>query len=86
MRYFAIFDEKAQLFGQLFPAPTHGAAERSLRESMTNPESPHGRYPEDFSLYHVLDFDEHEGKIIESFEPPRLVVRASALITPSSEG
>lgn len=79
--YFAIFDDKSQSFGPLFPAPTPGAAERSLRESMANPDSPHGRYPEDFALYRILDLDEFQGTVLETYEPPQLVVRASNLVT-----
>lgn len=77
--YFAIYDEKAQIFGQVFPAPTPGAAERSLKESMSNPDSPHGKYPEDFALYRVFDFDDNQGIVVETYEPPQLVVRASAI-------
>lgn len=77
--YFSIYDEKAQEFGPCFPSQTPGAAERSLRDSMRNPDSPHGRYPEDYALYRVFDFDASQGVISETYEPPQLVVRASAL-------
>lgn len=79
--YFAIFDEKAESFGPLFPATTLGAAERSFRESISNPDSPHGKYPEDFALYRILDLDDSQGIVVETYEPPQLVVRASSLVS-----
>lgn len=80
--YFAIYDKKANTFGQLFPSHTHGTAERSFKESINNPDSPHGRYPDDFALYHILDLDDDIGQVIETFEPPQLVVQAIQLTSP----
>lgn len=78
--YFAIYDKKANSFGQLFPSNTHGTAERSFKDALDNPESPYGKYPDDFALYHIMDIDDESGYIIESFEPPRLVVQATQLL------
>lgn len=81
MKYFSIYDEKAEAYGQLFPAFTHGAAERALKESMGNSDSPHAKFPEDFALYFLLEMDENTGKILSISEPPQLVVRANQLIS-----
>lgn len=81
--YFAIFDDKTQSFGPMFPAVTPGAAERSFRESMANPDSPHGKYPEDFALYRILDLDDAQGVVDKTYEPPQLVVRATQLVSKS---
>lgn len=78
--YFAIYDKKSNTFGQLFPSATLGTAERSFNELLKNPDSVQSKYPDDFALYHVLDFDEDVGQVIETFEPPQLVVQASQLI------
>lgn len=82
--YFSVFDMKANLFGSVFASPTPGAAERALRESINNPDSPHAKFPEDYSLYQVFDFDDNQGIIVETYEPPRLICHASALITSRS--
>lgn len=79
--YFAVFDKKAQQFGQAFPSMSLGTAERSMKDSVSNPESPHAKYPDDFALFRVFDFDDESGLIVETYEPPQLVCEASALIS-----
>lgn len=81
IRYFSIYDKKALQFGPLFPAPTPGAAERSLRDAMQNPDAPYGKYPDDFALYEVLLFDDEQGIIDSTNEPALLVVQASSLVS-----
>lgn len=79
INYFSIYDKKAELFGQAFPSHTPGSAERSLKESMANPDSPHGKFPDDFALYQLFVLDDSSGIITQKFEPPRLIVEASSL-------
>lgn len=78
--YFAIFDVKANSFGQMFPSQTLGTAERAFSESVKNPDSPHAKHPDDFYLYHILDLDDDTGTVLATYEPPNLVVRATQLI------
>lgn len=82
IKYFAIFDSKAQMFGGVFPSHTLGSAERSLKESVSNPDSTHAKYPDDFSLYLLFELDDETGIISKTYEPPQLVVQASALVSP----
>lgn len=79
--YFAVYDKKANLFTAPFPSHTPGSAERSLKESINNPESVHHKYPDDFALYLVFDFDDESGLVVETYEPPRLIVEASSLVS-----
>lgn len=58
LNYYAIFDSKTKLYGQLFPAHTHGAAERSFNELINNSETQQSKYSEDFSLYFITEFDD----------------------------
>lgn len=81
MRYFSIYDKKARLFGQLFPSHTPGSAERALRESMGNSDSPHAKFPDDYALYEVLTLDDETGQLVETHHPPLLIVEASSLIS-----
>ena len=78
--YFAVYDSKTASFGQLFPAATRGSAERSFQESLKDPSSIAGKYPDDFALYAVLEFDDESGTVVTKFEPPQLVVQASSLV------
>ncbi|WNK14489.1 MAG: nonstructural protein [Microvirus sp.] len=83
IKYFAIYDEKAQLFGQLFPSHTMGSAQRSFQELINNPDTPQAKFPADFTLYSIFDFDDTTGQIIESYVPPVHVCRATDLISQS---
>lgn len=78
--YFAIYDKKSVSFGQVFPSNTPGSAERSFLDSIKNPDSVHGKYPDDFALYHIFDFDDDVGHVVTVHEPPLLIVQASQLV------
>lgn len=78
--YFAVYDKKSASYGQLFPSATRGSAERSFQESIKSSESMHGKYPDDFALYAVFEFDDESGAITNKFDPPQLVVEASSLV------
>lgn len=78
--YFSVWDKKTSTYGQLFPAATVGAAERSFHESLKNPEAIAAKYPDDFALYSVLVLDDESGTVVETYAPPRLVVEASSLV------
>jgi len=87
--YFAVFDKKAKLFGQAFPSVTRGTAERSFTESLKNPESQHGKYPDDFALYRLFDLDDQTGVVLNDIDDinetssppvPILIVEASTLV------
>lgn len=81
VKYFAVYDKKSNSYGQMFPSLSMGTAERSFHDSIKNPDSQHGKYPDDFALYYVLDFDDELGTVIKTNEPPQLVIEASALIS-----
>lgn len=81
VKYFSVYDKKTQTFGQLFPAATIGAAERSFSESINNqPDSMAAKYPDDFALYLHCEFDDESGSIVERHDPPQLVVDAFILV------
>lgn len=80
VQYYSVYDKKAQVYGQLFPSPTVGSAERMFSETVNgNSESLVSKYPDDFALYQHFEFDDSVGIVIERYEPPRLVVEAAAL-------
>jgi len=61
---YAVRDLKAASF--IFPHfdITHGQAIRGFGDSVRNPKSPFGLHPEDYSLYHIGEFDEEQGILI----------------------
>lgn len=61
----------------MFPAQTHGSAERSFQDSVNNPESQHHKYPEDFCLYHITEFDDETAEF--KLSAPLQLVEATQL-------
>lgn len=80
IKLFSIYDKKAVAFGQLFPSNTSGSAERSFHEALKNPDTPYAKYPEDYVLYQIAEFDDESGYIVKTFEPPLHVVDGVALL------
>lgn len=57
IEYFCVFDAAADRYIDPFAAPTMEVALRGFREACENPEHHFGKYPEDYSLWHVAHFD-----------------------------
>lgn len=77
--YFSVWDKKARAFGQLFPSNTKGSAERSFADNVNSSDSTANKYPEDFTLFQICDFDDDSGSIANCYEPPLLICEATAL-------
>lgn len=75
---FSIFDTKAAVFGTPFFMPREGMAIRALQDLVNDGQSMVNKHPEDFSLYHIGDFED-ETASFDSVKPRNLVT-ASALI------
>ncbi|WNK13667.1 MAG: nonstructural protein [Microvirus sp.] len=81
--YYSVYDKKSLVFGQVFPAPTPGAAERMIEQTVNTPgDNLICKYPEDFALYYCFTFDDSVGELCSSEDEivPRLVVEAVALV------
>lgn len=77
--YFAVFDHQTRSYGQIFPSQTEGSAVRSFQMSVNDSQSMPSKYPEDFALFQVGEFEDETGSF-NSFEPPKLVCNATALL------
>lgn len=67
LEIYAIMDTKAGAFMNPFYPRSLGEAVRSFSNEANNPESPLGKYPEDFNLFHLGKFNQVTGEI--SLEP-----------------
>lgn len=76
LNIFSIYDEKAQAYNTPFFQSHVGQAIRGFQDLCKDSQSTLFGHPEDFSLYHVGEFDDNDAKII-SFPEPRLVSRAT---------
>lgn len=85
LKLFSVFDRKAAAYWQPFCAATPGMAERFIMDQLSEPKSPMAKYPEDFSLVHVGDWDDSAGKCV-GFQEPKVVCQVAALVRPSGNG
>lgn len=60
---FSIYDAKAESFLRPFCLPSIAHARRELAEVMQQPTGPFVDYPEDFTLFHVGEFDDETGEV-----------------------
>lgn len=58
---FAVYDSKASCFGVPFFMATTGLAVRAFSELVNDPKSTVSRYPTDFVLFQVGEFDDQKG-------------------------
>lgn len=77
-KIYAIRDSKGEYFNNPFFNNTHGEAERNFDKLVNDKQSNINQYPEDYSVYHLGDFDESKGTII-ALKEPQLIVNATQL-------
>lgn len=77
----AVFDAKAQAFTTPFFHSTPESAQREFQEAVNDPKTDFNRWPEDYTLMHVGDYD-HETGVITPVDPPLGVAAAATLIRP----
>lgn len=75
---FSVFDSKAAVFGVPFFMPREAAAIRAFSDLSNDKSTSVGMHPEDYTLYHVGDYDD-ETAHVETFKP-RALVTASAVV------
>lgn len=76
-KIFSIRDSKAGIFHQPFFKNSHGEAERDFN-ALVNTDNPNGminKYPEDFDLYYLGEYDDVLGTF-KSLDTPQHIVKA----------
>lgn len=76
LNIFSIFDEKAEAYSTPFFQSHVGQALRSFSDLALDDKASISRHPQDYSLYHIGEFDPCSSHII-SYPEPRLLARAS---------
>lgn len=91
MKLFAVRDVKADAFGSPMSISTKGLAIRSFRDACAAPASELARFPEDYMLYELGEYEPNSGKIIPHAIPEfvaaatEMVVKISSPVVPSNE-
>lgn len=71
----SVRDSKTETFNQPFFARTIGEAERSFSELTKDPKSFVSKYPEDYDLYKVGEYDDQTG-LLTALDTPQHVSKA----------
>lgn len=74
-RIYSIRDQKSEIFNLPFHKKTHGEAERDFRSLVNDKNSMVHKYPEDFDLYYIGDYDDNTGRITP-LDTPQHVIKA----------
>lgn len=63
LKVFSIHDSKAEAFMAPFTATTNGMAIRMVMNLLSDPNSQASKYPGDFSLFMLGEFDDNTGRL-----------------------
>lgn len=77
-KIFTIRDQKLNAFNNPFTAPTADAVVRQLASDIREKNGDLGKYPEDFDLYELGEFDPESGTIA-TFQAPKHLTSMLAL-------
>lgn len=61
LKMFAVFDVKAAAYLAPFFLPTVGQAVRAFADASNDPSTMFAKHPEDYTLFHVGEFDDSSG-------------------------
>lgn len=64
VKYYAVYDKKAEAFMQPFACRTDGEAMRTFMDAVQDEKSPFHKYPGDFDLYVVADWNDSIGSFV----------------------
>lgn len=62
-RIFTVYDAKAEFYSKPFFARSTGEALRQFQEAANDEQNSIGRYPEDYAIFEIGEFDELTGAI-----------------------
>lgn len=71
---YSVFDRKAAVFARPFTAPNDAMAMRSFLAAKQDPTTEIHKFPEDFSIHRLGDFDDDTGHI--QSQPPVALTEA----------
>ena len=63
LKAFSIRDQKAEIYNTPYFQKTMGEAERSFAQGVNDPKTMLHKYPEDFDLYYLGEYDDQLGTV-----------------------
>ncbi|QCQ85112.1 nonstructural protein [Blackfly microvirus SF02] len=79
VKIFSVWDSKSKTFSQPFYAMTVGVATRNFTDLVNDPQTQVNKYPDDFTLFELGEFEDSTGKI-SSENGPQSVINAMAVL------
>lgn len=79
LQMYTVKDKKADAYLQPFTTQTKGLAIRMIQGTLEQQDNNLSKYPEDFSLWKIGEFDENSG-IIQGLQEPELVSQLTDLV------
>lgn len=78
LKAYSIRDQKGEVFNNPFFQKTHGEAERSFKQAVNDDQTTISKYPEDFDLYYLGEYNDQTG-VFQSLDTPQHIAKAIAL-------
>lgn len=75
---YSVRDSKTEIFSPPFMAHTHGEAERNFKQACQDTQSQICKFPEDYDLYYLGEYDNNTGKF-SLIDTPQHLVKAIQL-------
>lgn len=69
LKVFAIHDAKAEAYLQPFFMANKGSAIRAITDIVTKPDHQFAKYPEDFTLFELGEYDDSNGQMLPHLTP-----------------
>lgn len=79
LKIFSIRDSKGEIYNTPWFKKTHGEAERDFREAAKDDKSYLSKYPEDYDLYYIGEYDDQTGTI-KPLDTPQHMLKAISVI------
>lgn len=83
-KIYAVYDKKAMFFGSPIAFDYLPQAVRVFENEVKVKDSQLNKYPEDFALYQIAEYDTEKG-IIKSLDTPRHICDATEFVLPFTE-
>ena len=62
LQVIAIYDSKAKCYSAPMTFVALGTATRAFEDEVNNPQSPYNKHPEDYTLFHLGEFDDQSAQ------------------------
>lgn len=72
----SIFDRKVNAYGPPMFFRTKGEAIRSFMDAVAGKDSPMRRYPDDYFMAYIAEFDDSTGEFLNSKPVPEMMMNA----------